>query len=81
MPRGADAIEIAEEHLVVEEELGDGGRGAGVDLGLQHVDIGLDARRLRVLLGIAGDGNLERRNRLDAVDEIGGVDVAAGVGS
>ena len=32
---GAHAVEIAEEHLVVEEELGDGRAGAGVDLGLQ----------------------------------------------
>src|SRR5262249_14874261 len=28
----AHAVEIAEEHLVVEEELGDGADGAGVDL-------------------------------------------------
>ena len=58
----ADAVEIAEEHLVVEEELADRGRRAGIDLGLQHVDIGLDARRLGMLLRIAGDRDLERRD-------------------
>jgi hypothetical protein len=34
-----------------------------------------------VLLRIARDRDLERRDSLDAGDEIGGVDVAAGVGS
>src|SRR5262245_2347835 len=77
---GADAIEVTVKQFVLEEELRDRGRGAGVDLGLEHVDIGVDARRLRMLLGIAGDGNLERGNGLDAFDEVGGVDVAAGRG-
>src|SRR5665648_1018513 len=70
---GADAVEIAEIDLVIEEELGDGARGAGVDLRLQHVDIGLDGGRLRVLLGIAGERKLERRDLLDAGGEIGGI--------
>src|SRR5665648_1018512 len=70
---GADAVEIAEIDLVIEEELGDGARGAGVDLRLQHVDIGLDGGRLRVLLGIAGDRNLERRDLLDAADLTAGI--------
>ena len=64
--RRADAVEIAEIDLVIEEELGDGARGAGVDLGLEHVDIGLDGRRFRVLLRIAADRDLERRDLLDA---------------
>ena len=74
----AHAVDVAEVHLVVEEELADGARGAGVDLRLQHVDIGLDRGRFRMLLGIAGDRDLERRDGLDAAHEIGGVDVAAG---
>src|SRR5262245_35501934 len=77
---GANAIEVAIEQFVLEEELRDRGGGAGVDLGLEHVDIGVDARRLRVLLGVAADGNLERGDTLDAFDEVGGVDVAAGRG-
>ena len=76
-PACADAIEIAEVDFVIEEELGDGAGGAGVDLGLEHVDIGLDARRLRMLLRIASDGDLERRDRLEALDQIGGIDIAA----
>src|SRR5262245_14449803 len=75
---GADAIEVVVEQFVLEEKLRDRGRGACVDLSLEHVDIGVDARRLRMLLGVAGDGNLERSNGFDAFDEVGGVDVTAG---
>src|SRR5262245_11819585 len=74
---GADAIEVTVEQFVLEEELRDRGRGAGIDLGFEHIDIGVDARRLRVLLGVAADGNLERGDTLGAFDEVGGVDVAA----
>ena len=80
MPARAHAVEEAEEDLVVEEELGDGGGGTGVDLLLQHVEIGLDARRFRVLLRIAADRDLERRDGLDAAREVGGVGIAAGRG-
>src|SRR4029078_8120951 len=46
-------VEKTEIDFVVEEELGDGGGGAGIDLGLQHIDVRLDARRFRMLLRIA----------------------------
>ena len=36
---GAHLVEKAEIDLVLEEELGDGARRAGIDLGLQHVDV------------------------------------------
>ena len=74
----AHAVEIAEEHLVIEEELRDGAGGAGVDLRPEHVDIGIDRRRFRMLLRIAGNRHLEGRDRLDAACEVGGIDVAAG---
>src|SRR5262249_30246712 len=38
---GAYAIEIAKIEVVIEKELGDGAAGAGVDLGLEHIDVGL----------------------------------------
>src|SRR5262245_23188603 len=79
-PARADAIEVTIEQFVLEEELRDRGRRAGVDLGLEHVDIGIDARRLRMLLGVAADRNLERGDILDAFDQVGGVDVTAGRG-
>src|SRR6476619_808290 len=73
----AHPVEISEVHLVVEEELGDGGRRAGIDLLPKHVDIGIDGRRLWMLLRIAGDRHVERRNVLDAAREVGGIDIAA----
>ncbi len=42
MPRRAHAVEIAEIEAVLEKELGDRARRAGIDLGLEHVDIGCD---------------------------------------
>jgi hypothetical protein len=39
---GADAVEIAEVEVVIEEHLRDGARRAGIDLGLQRVDIGVE---------------------------------------
>ena len=38
----ADAIEIAKVEVVVEEDLGDGAGRAGIDLGLQDIDVGID---------------------------------------
>src|SRR5262249_50063929 len=35
----AHAIEVAEEHLIIEEELGDGARGAGIDFLPEHIDL------------------------------------------
>ena len=53
---------------------------AGVDLGLQHVDVVLERRALRVHLRIEADRDLERRDRADAGGELGGVGVAVGAG-
>ena len=39
---GADLVEIAEVEVVVEEHLGDRAGRAGVDLGLERVDVGVE---------------------------------------
>ena len=75
----ADAVEIAEVVVVVEEELRDGAVRAAIDLGLQRVDIGIERCGFRVLLRIGGDGDLEIADRLDAGDEIAGLLVSAGM--
>src|SRR5882724_7820166 len=56
---GADAIEVAEVKIVIEEHLRDGTRGAGIDLGLQRVDVGVEIRALRMLLRIGRDRNFK----------------------
>ena len=55
-PGGLDEVEV---DAVVEEELGDQERGAGVDLGLQVAEVGLEVRRLRVDLREAGAADRE----------------------
>src|SRR5438552_11680459 len=45
---GADTIEVAEVEIVIEEHLRDGTRRAGIDLGLQRIDVGIDGRALRM---------------------------------
>ncbi len=47
----AHPVEIAVVEVVVEEHLGDRAGRAGVDLGLQRVDIGVEVARFRMLLG------------------------------
>src|SRR4029453_18046150 len=49
---GTHAIKVAEVEIIIEEHLRDGARSAGIDLGLQRVDIGIDGRTLRVLFRI-----------------------------
>src|SRR6267378_4223728 len=48
-------VEIAKIEVVVEEDLGDGAGRAGIDLGLQDVDVGIEVAAFRMLLGIGGD--------------------------
>ena len=60
--RGAGVAE-AQEVLVLEEELGERRRGAGVELALEVVDVGRRARRLRVHLRIGRDRDLEVADR------------------
>src|SRR3954454_20282981 len=43
---GADPVEIAKVEVVVEEHLRDGARSTGIDLGLEHVDVGIDVGTL-----------------------------------
>src|SRR5215213_6646934 len=56
---GADAVEITEVEIVIEEHLGDGARRAGLDLGLQRVDIGIEIGAFGVLLGIGGNRDFD----------------------
>ena len=76
---GSDAIDVAEVVVVVEEELRDRPVGAGVDLGGEHVEVGVDGRALGVLLGVRRHRDLGVVEALDAGDQIGGVAVAVGV--
>src|SRR5205814_6006825 len=74
---GADAIEVAEVEIVIEEELRDGAGSTGVDLGFQRIDIRIEARAFRMLLGIGGDRDFNVWiTLLDASDQIGGSSVA-----
>jgi len=77
---GADTIEISEIKVVLEEKLGNGAGRPRVDLGLEHVDIGVDRRAIGVFFRIGRDGNLKiGGNALDAAGKIGGVAIAAGM--
>jgi hypothetical protein len=55
----ANPVEIAKIEVVVEEHLGDGAGRAGIDLGLEDIDVGIEVAAFRVLFGIGGDGNLD----------------------
>src|SRR5579885_289808 len=76
---GTHAVEIAKVKAVVEEELGDRARCTGVDLGLEHVDIGGERGTVRVLFRIRGNRDFKVGYALYAGDEVGGVTVAAGM--
>ena len=76
MPRGAHAVEIAEVKIVLEEELGDRARRPGIDLGLEHVDIGCDRRAVGMFFRIGRDRHFDIGDAPDAGDEIGGVAIA-----
>src|SRR4051794_30630146 len=68
----AHPVEIAKIQVVVEEHLGDGAVGAGIDLGLQHVDVGIEVATLRMLFRIGGDRHLDvAMLPLDAGDQFG----------
>src|SRR6266478_922472 len=50
-------VEVAKVELVVEEHLRDGAGSAGIDLGLEHVDVSVEVWAFGMLLGIGGDRN------------------------
>src|SRR3981189_1257482 len=50
-------VEIAKVEVVVEEDLGDGAGRAGIDLGLQDIDVGIEVAAFGMLLGIGGNSN------------------------
>ena len=71
----AAAIHEAEEMGVVEIELGDDEIGAGIDLGLQAFEIGVEVGRLGMFLGITGASEAEffREMFAEVTDEVDGV--------
>ncbi len=74
---GAYAIEITEIKAVLEKELGDRAVGAGVDLGLEHIDVGRDRGAVRMFFRIGGDRYFDVGDAFDAADKVGGIFIAA----
>src|SRR5215468_8340406 len=70
---GAHAIEIAKINVVIEEELRDRAAGAGIDFRLEHIDIGIDRRAVRMLLRISRHRHLDVGDAFDAGHQIGSV--------
>src|ERR1700735_4205216 len=56
---GADAVEVTEVEVVVEEDLRDRAGGPGIDLGLQRIDVRVEAWTLRMFLRIRRDRHLD----------------------
>ena len=54
-----DTVEVAEVEIVVEEHLRNGAGSTGIDLGLQHIDVGIEVRAFGMLLRVSGDRNLD----------------------
>ena len=79
MPAAAARSRKRRKSSALEEELGDAAVGAGIDLALQVLEVGLGVGRVGVLLGIARDADLEVADLLQAGDQFGGVGVAAGM--
>ena len=75
-PGRGGLVAEAEEAVGREEELGDRAVGAGVDLALEIVEIGGRVGRIGMAFGIGGDRNLERRDLLQARDQLGGIGIA-----
>src|SRR5580704_12824838 len=61
----AHAVEIAKIEIVLEEKLRDCAGGAGVDLGLEHVDIGGNRGAVRMLFRIGRNRNFNIGNTFD----------------
>src|SRR5258705_775380 len=56
---GANPVEIAKVEVVVEEHLRNRARSTRIDLGLDHVDVGVDVRAFRMFFGIGRNRNLD----------------------
>src|SRR3546814_4086537 len=68
---GGRAVDEAEEHVGVEEELGNRPGGPGIDLALQIVEVDDGVGGLWVHLGIGGDADLEIARPPQSFDQIG----------
>ena len=69
----------AQEVVGLEEELSDAPIGAGIDLALQVLEVGLGVGRIWMLLGIARDADLERPDLLQASDQGGRILITTGM--
>ncbi len=67
----------AQEAFRGEEELRDRAVRAGIDLALEIIEIGFAVAGVRMDFRIGGDRNVERSDRLEARDQLGGIGVAA----
>src|SRR6202045_508917 len=52
-------VEVAKVEVVVEEHLRDGAGRTCIDLGFEHIDVGIEVGAFGVLLGIGGDRNFD----------------------
>ena len=73
-------VEVAKIVFVLEEKLSDGAHGAGIDLRLQHVEVGFDGGTFRMFLRIGGNRDLDIRDAANAGNEVGGMAIALGMG-
>src|SRR4029450_12208361 len=78
--RGA-AVAESQETVRVEEELRDRALRAGVELRPEVVELEIGARRLGMHFRIGRDGNLEVRDRSQALHQIDRIRVALGCGT
>ena len=81
MPARRACLEKAQIVVVVEEKLGDDARSAGIDLGFEVVEVPRQVGTVGVALRVAGDGDLEIADPLQAANQVGGIGVAAGMGA
>ncbi len=72
-------VEKTEIDLVLEEELGDGTRCAGIDFGFQDVDVLFERGAFRMAFGIGRDRDLEISEALEASDQCCRIGVAFGM--
>src|SRR5258705_7259431 len=77
---GANPVEIAQVEVVVEEHLRNRARSTRIDLGLEHVDVGVDVRAFRMFFGIGRNRNLDVAVLLlDACNKLGRRAIAIGM--
>ena len=74
---GTNAIMIALEGIIIEEELRQGPVGAIIGLAFQHLDVGCCIAAFRMFFRIGRHGNIEITTLAQSSDQIGGIGIAA----